>query len=63
MPLLCGGFLSAVTAEGARRAPPVICEEETVQCVHKRDGHLQMARLKEAEAVPLCALPAGVLSS
>ena len=63
MPLLCRGFLSAVTAKGACGAPPVRREEEAVQCVHKGNGHLQMAGLKETQAVPLCALPAGLLST
>lgn len=61
VPLLCRGFLSAAAAEGTHGAPPNLHEEETVQCVHHRDGHVQMARLQEAEAVPLRALPAGVL--
>lgn len=61
MPLMRRGFLSAVAAKGARGAPPVVREEETVQRVHSGDGHLQGAGLEETEAVPLCALPAGFL--
>lgn len=62
MPVLRGGLPLTVAAPGARGAAPVVCEEEPLQRLLLRDGQQQVGREQETEeAVPLRALPAGLL--
>lgn len=62
MPILRRGLPLAVAAAGARGAAPVVCEEKPLQRLLLRDGQQQVGREQATEeAVPLCALPAGLL--